>query len=87
MNRTGQTFSQLPRWLADPRPALAVGIAAFSLAAVVVTITHGAGSHLAHTCWVGVILGVLGWGVYLWQRISVSRGAKWVQDGLEDTSR
>ena len=77
------TLPRLPRALEDPRPALIVGISVWVLGAVFFGLTRGWTDQLVWTSIIGVVTGVLGYGVYMWQREAVRRGAQWVQDGLD----
>ena len=76
--------AQLPAMVNDPRPALGIGIAIFLIAGISIAVKISWDEPAALTCWAGAVCGTLGWGVYVWQRTAVRRGAKWVQDGLED---
>lgn len=76
------TLPRLPEAFEDPRPVLVTGIIAWAAAAVFFGITRGWGSELVVTSLIGMVTGLLGFGVYAWQRFAVSRGAQWVQDGI-----
>lgn len=63
---------------------LAAGIALWAAGLVFFGVTRGWSSELVATCLIGMVCGILGWGVYAWQREAVRKGATWVQDGLEE---
>lgn len=75
----------LPRALADPRPVMAVGTAAWAVVLVVLLIRVALGHTDAvaiATCAVGTGLGALGYGIFFWQRRAVRRGDRGGQRGL-----
>lgn len=72
----------LPRSLADPRPVIAVGALGW------LTATAAAFSVPALSGWqpvalAGLAVGLLGTGIFQWQRAAVRRGARGAQNGLE----
>lgn len=75
----------LPRTLADPRPVIAAGTAAWAVALVVFLI-RGATGHMSSTaiatCAVGAALGAVGYGIFFWQRRAVRRGDLGSQQGI-----
>ncbi len=76
----------LPRYLADPRPVMAVGTVAFVVAILVVAVLgltghSGLGTALS-TCTVGVALGAIGYGIFSWQRRTVRSGSGRGQQGI-----
>lgn len=76
----------LPRSLADPRPVIAVGTLVFAVALVVLAVLgltgrSGIGTPLS-TCAVGVALGVIGYGIFSWQRRTVRSGSGRGQQGI-----
>ena len=60
-----------------------MGIIVWVLGAVCFGLTRGWTDQLVWTSIIGAVTGVLGYGVYMWQREAVRRGAQWVQDGLD----
>ena len=77
----------LPRLLEDPRPVLALGLMLWVAVAIVRYIHRGVFDAGVWTCIIGAITGILGWGIYAWQRTAVRRGARWVQDNVDDGRR
>ncbi len=64
---------------------IAVGTAAWVVALVVVLVRAATGhtnSMVIATCAVGAALGVLGYGVFYWQRRAVRSGSRGSQQGL-----
>ncbi|MEJ4112592.1 DUF2530 domain-containing protein [Corynebacterium kroppenstedtii] len=74
---------RLPWFLEDPRPALIVGIMMWGVSALVCGLVRGWGDQFVWTSIIGAVTGVLGYGVYMWQREAVRRGAQWVQEGVD----
>lgn len=81
MHPMNRTPPPLPAALADPRPALVVGILAWLVAFLAVLVTGGSGTVL-WTGLAGTVLGVLGLGIVYWQRAAARRGARSAQRGL-----
>lgn len=76
----------LPTALADPRPVMVVGTAAWLVVTVVVAVRAllgdgGLGTTFA-TCVVGVALGGIGYGIFVWQRRTVRSGSGRGQRGI-----
>ncbi|AYJ48589.1 DUF2530 domain-containing protein [Rhodococcus sp. P1Y] len=78
----GQEASELSPRLTDPAPALALGIAAWVLATVVVLIVGDRWSAALPVCIAGIGLGTLGFVLFLVQRAAARRGSKTAQRGL-----
>ncbi|MCZ4561245.1 DUF2530 domain-containing protein [Rhodococcus sp. IEGM 1401] len=74
---------QIPRSLTDPVPVLAIGILGWILALVVFTATGGGGGDALATCWSGIAVGAVGFGIFLMQRAASRRGSKTAQRGLD----
>ncbi|SNS41427.1 Protein of unknown function [Rhodococcoides kyotonense] len=68
--------------LTDPAPVLAVGILAWIVATVVVVLSGDRWAFATTTCWTGIVVGVLGFTVFLVQRAAARRGSKTAQRGL-----
>ena len=71
----------LPRSLADPRPAVGVGTAAWFTGAVVLLIIGGSTTWI-WACLTGGLLGFIGFGMIHWQRRAAQRGHRGAQQGL-----
>lgn len=72
------------RRLADPRPALAVGIALWAVASVVVLfVGDDRRADLLPVCIAGIVVGILGSALYLVQRRAARRGSRGAQTGLD----
>lgn len=71
------------RRLADPRAALAVGTAAWIVATVVVLATGDRWSGALPVCIAGIMVGLLGTGLFLVQRSAARRGSRGAQVGLD----
>ena len=85
--RQERPLPALPRLVEDPRPVLALGLILWVAVAVVRYIHRGGFDAGVWTCIIGAITGILGWGIYAWQRTAVRRGARWVQDNVDDGRR
>ncbi|NUT48808.1 MAG: DUF2530 domain-containing protein [Saccharothrix sp.] len=72
----------LPPKLTDPVPVVVVGTALWFLAAVVVLLFGGA-QIVVWTCLAGGVLGIIGYGIFRWQRSAARRGSRTAQSGLE----
>jgi ammonia channel protein AmtB len=71
----------LPPGLADPVPAIVVGTALWFLALVVVLLFGPDDTVLAWTCLTGGVLGIIGYGIFTWQRSAARRGKRTAQQG------
>ncbi|MBV8992450.1 MAG: DUF2530 domain-containing protein [Pseudonocardiales bacterium] len=71
----------LPRGLADPRPAVGVGTAAWFAAALVLLVSGGPATWI-WACLTGGLLGFIGFGMIHWQRRAAKRGHRGAQQGL-----
>nr|WP_296768052.1 DUF2530 domain-containing protein [Rhodococcus sp. (in: high G+C Gram-positive bacteria)] len=74
---------ELSRRLTDPAPVIAAGIGLWILATVVVLVGGDRWSSALPTCWAGVIVGSLGFALFLLQRAASRRGSKTAQRGLD----
>ncbi|WP_312864920.1 DUF2530 domain-containing protein [Saccharothrix tamanrassetensis] len=72
----------LPARLADPVPAIAAGTGLWIVAFLVVLIFFRAETTLLWTCLTGGGLGVIGYGIFRWQRSAARRGSRTAQQGL-----
>jgi len=72
----------LPARLADPAPAIAAGTALWLLAFAVVLVFYREETTLLWTCLAGGVLGVIGYGIFRWQRSAARRGSRTAQQGL-----
>lgn len=72
----------LPPRLADPVPAILGGTALW-LVALVVLFLFDADALWLWTSASGVALGIIGYGVFTWQRLAARRGSRSAQQGLE----
>ncbi|ONI90559.1 hypothetical protein ALI22I_12260 [Saccharothrix sp. ALI-22-I] len=72
----------LPPKLADPVPAIVVGTGLWFVAFVVVLL-FGLDTILVWTCLSGSLLGIIGYGVFKWQRSAARRGSRTAQRGLD----
>ncbi|HEY0638527.1 MAG TPA: DUF2530 domain-containing protein [Pseudonocardiaceae bacterium] len=71
----------LPRFLADPTPAVLAGTAIWLLATIVLAFTDpGSTAFLTALC--GFLLGLIGYGIFRWQRSAARRGSRTAQQGL-----
>ncbi|MFD0918959.1 DUF2530 domain-containing protein [Saccharopolyspora rosea] len=75
----------LPRKLANPTPVVVVGTLLWFAGLVWFGAdgwTHGQWSIQFWTCVVGCVLGVVGYGVFRWQRSAARRGSRGAWKGL-----
>ncbi|GAA2337776.1 DUF2530 domain-containing protein [Saccharopolyspora halophila] len=75
----------LPRRLADPTPVVLLGTALWLVAAVVLGWRDAADGSLDVHFWTavaGTTLGVIGYGVFRWQRSAARRGSRGSWQGL-----
>ncbi|MFE2750846.1 DUF2530 domain-containing protein [Actinosynnema sp. NPDC059335] len=70
----------LPPRLTDPVPVVVVGTALWFLAAVGVAL-FGDAPLVAWTCVAGGVLGIIGYGIFAWQRSAARRGSRTAQHG------
>jgi Flp pilus assembly protein TadB len=68
--------------LTDPAPVLAVGIIAWIVASVVVVFSGDRWAHALPTCLTGIVMGAVGFTLFLVQRAAARRGSKTAQRGL-----
>ncbi|MEU7525010.1 DUF2530 domain-containing protein [Saccharothrix sp. NPDC042600] len=73
----------LPVRLTDPVPAIAGGTALWLLAFAAVLLFARDQTTLLWTCASGAGLGVIGYGVFRWQRSAARRGSRTAQSGLD----
>ncbi|TWP50124.1 DUF2530 domain-containing protein [Lentzea tibetensis] len=74
----------LPHRLADPVPVVLGGTALWFLGFLLVLIFDRANGTLLWTTLSGGVLGIIGYGVFRWQRRAARRGSRTAQSGLED---
>ena len=74
---------QIPRKLTDPVPVLAIGILGWIVALVVFTAIGDRGGDALATCWSGIAVGAVGFGIFVMQRAASRRGSKTAQRGLD----
>ncbi|MFD1146408.1 DUF2530 domain-containing protein [Saccharothrix hoggarensis] len=73
----------LPPKLADPVPAIAVGTGLWVLALAGVLLFRRDDTILVWTCLSGGVLGIIGYGIFTWQRRAARRGSRTAQQGLD----
>lgn len=71
----------LPPKLADPVPAIVAGTALWLLALVGVLLFGRDDTVLVWTSLTGGLLGIIGYGVFTWQRSAARRGSRTAQQG------
>ncbi|ROP38753.1 uncharacterized protein DUF2530 [Saccharothrix texasensis] len=71
----------LPPRLADPVPAIVAGTALWLLALVGVLLFARDHTVLLWTCLSGGLLGLIGYGIFTWQRSAARRGSRTAQQG------
>jgi uncharacterized RDD family membrane protein YckC len=71
----------LPPRLADPVPAILGGTALWFLAFAVVLVFWRGQQVLLWTCLCGWLLGLVGYGIFTWQRSAARRGKRTAQQG------
>ncbi|MCX4093312.1 DUF2530 domain-containing protein [Nocardia sp. alder85J] len=76
-----QKVPEIPPRLTDPRPVVAVGIGLWVIATVVVWCVDQ-WSSARPICLMGVVTGLLAYGIFLLQRRGARRGDKGAQKGL-----
>ena len=74
----------LPHGLADPVPVVLGGTALWFLGFFVVLVVDRSNSTLLWTTLSGGLLGIIGYGVFYWQRRAARRGSRTAQQGLDD---
>lgn len=74
----------LPARLTDPVPAIVVGTALWALAFAAVLLFARDETTLLWTCASGAGLGVIGYGIFRWQRSAARRGSRTAQQGLTE---
>lgn len=80
---TAAELPELPRSLRAPEPVIAVGMAAWLVAAIVVGVTGWGGGTTLAVCLVGLGVGVLGTSLFVIQRAASRRGDRTAQRGLD----
>ncbi|MGV9745891.1 DUF2530 domain-containing protein [Rhodococcus zopfii] len=70
------------RRLGDPRPALALGTAAWVVATIVVLLAGDRWATALPVCVAGIVVGLLGSALFLAQRRAARRGRRGAQVGL-----
>ncbi|HLS76234.1 MAG TPA: DUF2530 domain-containing protein [Nocardia sp.] len=73
---------EIPPRLTDPRPVLAIGIALWVLATIVVWASGDRWESARPVCLMGILVGGIALVIYLVQRRGARRGAKGAQTGL-----
>lgn len=71
----------LPPKLADPVPAIAAGTVLWFLGLAAVLLFRRDDPVLVWTCLSGGLLGIVGYGVFTWQRSAARRGSRTAQHG------
>ncbi|MDA3630794.1 DUF2530 domain-containing protein [Saccharopolyspora oryzae] len=71
----------LPRRLADPTPVVLTGTALWLLGVLLFAVRSDLRIEF-WTCLAGVVLGVIGYGVFRWQRSAARRGSRGAWQGL-----
>ncbi|WP_327112293.1 DUF2530 domain-containing protein [Nocardia sp. NBC_01730] len=77
-----QKVPQIPPRLTDPRPVLAVGSALWMIATAVVWAAGDRWVSARPVCLMGLVVGILAFGIFLVQRRGARRGDKGAQTGL-----
>lgn len=72
----------LPPRLVDPVPVIVAGTALWFLAFLAVLLFARGSTTLLWTCLSGGVLGLIGYGVFAWQRAAARRGSRTAQQGL-----
>ncbi|MGW4019239.1 DUF2530 domain-containing protein [Rhodococcus ruber] len=78
-----RTIAERTRRLADPRPALAIGTALWTVATIVVLVAGDRWSAALPVCVAGIIVGLLGFTLFLVQRRAARLGRRGAQVGLD----
>lgn len=78
-----RTIAERTRRLADPRPALAIGTALWTVATIVVLVAGDRWSAALPVCVAGIIVGLLGSTLFLVQRRAARLGRRGAQVGLD----
>ncbi|MGI9124466.1 MAG: DUF2530 domain-containing protein [Mycobacterium sp.] len=86
MPHSEQTPPALPAALLDPRPVIAVGALLWALAALAAFTVPALESWRPVTV-AGLVVGVFGMSLFIWQRAAARRGARGAQTGLEPTKK
>lgn len=73
---------QIPSWLTDPRPVLAIGSALWAVVTVVVFCSGTNWESTRPICLMGLAVGLLGYLIFVIQRRAARRGDKGAQTGL-----
>ncbi|WP_447005431.1 DUF2530 domain-containing protein [Saccharothrix isguenensis] len=71
----------LPPKLADPVPAIVAGTVLWFLGLAGVLLFGRGDTVLVWTCLTGGLLGIIGYGVFTWQRSAARRGSRTAQHG------
>ena len=78
-----RTIAERTRRLADPRAALAIGTALWTVATIVVLVAGDRWSAALPVCVAGIIVGLLGFTLFLVQRRAARLGRRGAQVGLD----
>ena len=71
----------LPPRLADPGPVVVAGTALWFATLAGVLLFGGGFGLVAWTCLSGGVLGIIGYGIFTWQRSAARRGSRTAQHG------
>ncbi|RJO78799.1 DUF2530 domain-containing protein [Nocardia panacis] len=77
-----ENVPEIPARFTDPRPVLALGSALWLVACAVVWIGGDRWASARPICLMGLVVGLIGLGIYLIQRRGARRGDKGAQTGL-----
>jgi uncharacterized protein DUF2530 len=72
----------LPPRLADPVPAIVGGTALWALAFLYFLLFDKGNTVWLWSCFTGMVLGIVGYGLFAWQRRAARRGSKGAQTGF-----
>lgn len=79
---TTAQIPELPRALVIPEPVIAVGMAIWLIATIVVSVTGLGGTNALSICIAGLVVGAIGAALVGAQRAAVRRGDRTAQRGL-----
>lgn len=82
IHATDRQAPPLPERLADPRPVVAVGTLAWVVTTVVILLTGSRWDSLLPTCYAGIVIGGLGYLIFMIQRRAVRLGRRGAQKGI-----
>lgn len=86
-NTTLRPLPPLPRWLVNPTPVVVAGTTCWLVAAVVLGVRGWLGDGIGlpfWTCAAGFCLGIVGFGIFRWQRWASQRGSRGAWQGFAD---